>query len=166
MTEQSKAKTLIEEARELLGKATPTEEWAQDRFHLSMIESGVYPVAQEKARYFPAQVLYDDNDVCANVEEHLTFGIDGNAMAELFAHAPDLLSSLCNELDTQVSLNEVQAQNIVEFQREQKMFREALREAKEVIKTWHGPDAWDIYDQHSPEMIRINAALEAATKES
>ena len=27
------------------------------------------------------------------------------------------------------------------------------------IKALHGPIAWDIYEAHSPEMVRINAAL-------
>lgn len=35
----------------------------------------------------------------------------------------------------------------------------ALEEARLTIKALHGPTAWDIYDQHSPEMKRINALL-------
>lgn len=35
----------------------------------------------------------------------------------------------------------------------------ALRRAKEAIKIWHGEDCWEIYDQGSPEMKAINAAL-------
>lgn len=35
----------------------------------------------------------------------------------------------------------------------------ALEKAKEIIRIWHGPDAWEIYDSHSPEMKPINAAL-------
>lgn len=42
----------------------------------------------------------------------------------------------------------------------------ALKEAREVIKAWRGPDAWEIYDRHSPEMIRLNRALALAEKES
>ena len=42
----------------------------------------------------------------------------------------------------------------------------ALREAKDLIKIWHGAEAWDVYDFHSPEMIRINRVLALAEKES
>lgn len=42
----------------------------------------------------------------------------------------------------------------------------ALKEAKETIKIWHGPDAWEIYDQHSPEMRRLNAAIDLAEEGS
>ena len=38
----------------------------------------------------------------------------------------------------------------------------ALLTARDTIKALHGPVAWDIYDQHSPEMKQINAALEKA----
>lgn len=37
----------------------------------------------------------------------------------------------------------------------------ALKEAVEVIRSWHGPVAWDIYRDHSPEMKRITAAIQA-----
>ena len=36
---------------------------------------------------------------------------------------------------------------------------EALKKAKDVIRVWHGPIAWDIYDRASPEMTEINAAI-------
>lgn len=36
---------------------------------------------------------------------------------------------------------------------------EALREAKKTIKLLHGESVWDIYDQHSPEMKKINGSL-------
>ena len=39
---------------------------------------------------------------------------------------------------------------------------EALMEAKEIIRIMHGDLAWGIYDQHSPEMKRINNALAKA----
>lgn len=45
---------------------------------------------------------------------------------------------------------------------ERDALRAALVEAKQVIRGWHGEDVWDIYDQHSPEMKRINAAIDAA----
>ena len=38
--------------------------------------------------------------------------------------------------------------------------REALKTAKETIRAWHGPNAWEIYDRVSPEMRVINEALE------
>lgn len=38
----------------------------------------------------------------------------------------------------------------------------ALRRAKETIRVWHGPNAWDIYDRVSPEMVAINAAIAKA----
>ena len=34
-----------------------------------------------------------------------------------------------------------------------------LIEAKRTIQALHGKTAWDIYDAHSPEMKKINAAL-------
>lgn len=36
---------------------------------------------------------------------------------------------------------------------------DALKTAKETIRAWHGPNAWEIYDRASPEMKVINAAL-------
>ena len=43
---------------------------------------------------------------------------------------------------------------------------DALLEAKALIKIWHGDVAWDVYDVHSPEMLRINRALYLAEKGS
>lgn len=39
---------------------------------------------------------------------------------------------------------------------------EALKTAKETIRAWHGPNAWDIYDRVSPEMRLINEAIAKA----
>lgn len=39
---------------------------------------------------------------------------------------------------------------------------EALKTAKETIRAWHGPNAWDIYDRVSPEMRVINEAIAKA----
>lgn len=39
---------------------------------------------------------------------------------------------------------------------------DALRESIDLIKSWHGPEAWDIYYEHSPEMKRLRAALAKA----
>lgn len=36
---------------------------------------------------------------------------------------------------------------------------DALREAKRTIKVLHGNTGWDIYNANSPEMKRINEAL-------
>lgn len=38
----------------------------------------------------------------------------------------------------------------------------ALKEAKLTIKILHGPTGWDIYDQRSPEMTKLNATIKAA----
>lgn len=35
----------------------------------------------------------------------------------------------------------------------------ALHEAIDIIREWHGPDSWEIYYEHSPEMKRLRAAL-------
>lgn len=35
----------------------------------------------------------------------------------------------------------------------------ALKTAKETIRAWHGPNAWEIYDRVSPEMRAINDAI-------
>jgi hypothetical protein len=40
---------------------------------------------------------------------------------------------------------------------------EALKEAKELIRFFHGDPAWEIYDSSSPEMKRLNAAIAKAT---
>lgn len=40
----------------------------------------------------------------------------------------------------------------------------ALEKAKEVIKTWHGDVAWEIYDKNAPEMKPINVAIGQAKK--
>jgi hypothetical protein len=42
---------------------------------------------------------------------------------------------------------------------EAERLRDALAEAKRTIQALHGPTAWDIYEAHSPEMKKINAAL-------
>lgn len=39
---------------------------------------------------------------------------------------------------------------------------EALIKAKETIKAFHGEVAWDIYNEHSPEMKAINQAIAKA----
>jgi len=39
----------------------------------------------------------------------------------------------------------------------------ALTDAIETIKALHGPVAWDIYEQHAPEMKRYRAARSTAT---
>jgi len=39
---------------------------------------------------------------------------------------------------------------------------EALKEAIKTIKALHGQDAWDIYNDHSPEMQKINKAINKA----
>jgi hypothetical protein len=38
----------------------------------------------------------------------------------------------------------------------------ALKKAKTTIKAWHGKDGWEIYDECSPEMKTINAAIAKA----
>lgn len=43
---------------------------------------------------------------------------------------------------------------------------EALKTAKETIRAWHGPNAWDIYDRVSPEMRVINEAIAKAEGQS
>ncbi len=49
------------------------------------------------------------------------------------------------------------------LQSENATLRKALQEAKECIHTWHGVEAWEIYEKHSPEMKFINAALNPPT---
>lgn len=39
---------------------------------------------------------------------------------------------------------------------------EALQHAKKLLKTIHGNEAWEIFDEHSPDMKPINAALKLA----
>lgn len=36
---------------------------------------------------------------------------------------------------------------------------EALEEARQTIRAWHGPMEWNIYDTQSPEMKRLNGAI-------
>lgn len=43
---------------------------------------------------------------------------------------------------------------------------EELKEARELIRIWHGDDCFDIYDRKSPEMKRINAAISKAEARS
>lgn len=45
------------------------------------------------------------------------------------ARAPELLSSLCNELEEQRRRNQTQADSIMEFQEEQRRMREAIEAA-------------------------------------
>lgn len=42
----------------------------------------------------------------------------------------------------------------------------ALETARITIKALHGIEVWDIYNQHSPEMKQINAALRAKEQSS
>lgn len=48
--------------------------------------------------------------------------------ANLIACAPGLITSLADQLQEQVDLNRTQVESIVEFQREQKLLRDALRD--------------------------------------
>lgn len=41
---------------------------------------------------------------------------------------------------------------------------EALLVAKKTIHAFHGDIAWNIYDQHSPEMKKINSAIDRLGK--
>jgi len=59
-----------------------------------------------------------------------------------FAESATLLASACRVKDGTIII-----------------LRSALMTAKDTIKALHGDVAWDIYDQHSPEMKRINWAL-------
>lgn len=65
-----------------------------------------------------------------------------------------------------VGTNQANARLIVHAVNNHEALIAALREAIEIIKIWHGPEAWDIYNEHSPEMIRINEALASAEKGS
>ena len=58
--------------------------------------------------------------------------------------------------------DEAKAKEIADAVNNHKALVEALEEAKVTIKALHGPNAWGIYEQHSPEMKKINGALEAA----
>lgn len=42
---------------------------------------------------------------------------------------------------------------------------EALKNAKDIIRIWHGPNAWEVYERSSPEMRNINDAIAKATGE-
>lgn len=46
-----------------------------------------------------------------------------------------------------------------------KELEEALKLARDTIKVWHGPNAWEIYDRASPEMEKINTALKGGSNE-
>ena len=39
----------------------------------------------------------------------------------------------------------------------------ALQKARETIQALHGDEAWDLYEEHSPEMRQIDTAIRAAT---
>lgn len=95
----------IDDIKDRLAKATPTEEWAKDRTALMFEPSGLYTIVGEaEKQYRDASVWYDDGDRCAEVEDHLAFGISGNAMAELFANAPSDLKYLLTEIERLSSL--------------------------------------------------------------
>lgn len=79
-----------------------------------------------------------------------------NEYAQLFARAPGLLSSLCDEVEQLRSLNQTQAESIAEFQREQREFRRALVETAipyEALLTdaqsrkWIAPEVWASVEQ-------------------
>ena len=63
-----------------------------------------------------------------------------------FAESAELLASSCRAKDATIIT-----------------LRSALMRAKDTIKALHGDIAWDIYDQHSPEMKQINHALGEGT---
>ena len=50
-------------------------------------------------------------------------------------------------------------QQITRLEEEVGRVRGALEKARETIQALHGQEAWDIYEQHSPEMKQIDAAL-------
>lgn len=46
-----------------------------------------------------------------------------------------------------------------ELQEEVKRLRDALERTALVVKDWHGPEAWEIYRDHSPEMKPYREAV-------
>jgi len=54
------------------------------------------------------------------------------------------------------------AKELAECRRKNADMLAALRESIGIIRTFHGPQAWDIYHEHSPEMKRLRAAIAAA----
>ena len=54
------------------------------------------------------------------------------------------------------------ANTIVRSVNEMPELLQALKKAKETIRAWHGPNAWDIYDRASPEMKAIKSAIAKA----
>ena len=46
-----------------------------------------------------------------------------------------------------------------ELRQREKVLVEALEEAIRLIEFFHGPEAWELYAEHSPEMKRLTAAL-------
>lgn len=123
-TEQSK-KDVVEEARELLSKITPwpwmyrpnpggnKEDWA---FHID--RQGT-----------PGRM--DWGILIAACWSHVSESAEANAA--LIARAPELLSSLIEEVLELRRRNETQATSIMEFQEEQRAMRTAIDHAMSVL---------------------------------
>lgn len=56
-------------------------------------------------------------------------------------------------------------QQIEQLQTEKQQLLARIDEAVSVIETWHGPEAWDIYYTHSPEMQRVNGVVDIVNPE-
>lgn len=63
------------------------------------------------------------------------------------------------EIQCPSDVAEATALFIVKAANTYKALSTALVEANQLIRLWHGEEAWDIYEKHSPEMRRINSAL-------
>lgn len=57
---------------------------------------------------------------------------------------------------------EANAELIVRAVNSRSELAEALKEAMECIRIFHGPQAWEIYERSSPEMQRFKTALKNA----
>jgi len=54
---------------------------------------------------------------------------------------------------------DIDATTIASLRAQNAELRAALKEAIDVVKIFHGPPAWDIYESRAPEMQRWKAAL-------
>ena len=106
-----------------------------------------------------------------DIEHHLIVTHEvtnvGHDRAQLSPMAKQTKATLeVDELDED-TVDKAQAWDaITEKNRENARLRAALVEAKRTIKALHGPVSWDIYEKHSPEMKKINAALGSVSEAS
>lgn len=97
----------------------------------------------------------------------LSIDVDRVLQADIVLDAPIVIPALTPD-DREISIwhQHVPAHELTPFDDRDELIAAlltALQEAIDAVKTFHGPDCWDIYEQNAPEMKRWRAAIAMAT---